>query len=363
MLLMFWYVVLRTLLIAMMLIMAGCHQPIKDCGIDPNASRILMEGPLIIPGDDNSLKLNIQATEIKDGKGYIYIHTSIHQRSLSYVSMDHGHNWQLANMPKCTQIWEGLTATGWTGCIMSKSNLDICYRPKLLDKKVVLELSMDRGNTWKTIYSKYQDGRSLTQCILIGTSLYKEGRVYAIIRTDKLPSIGVSDDYGATFRLYDSGIHECRSNRNRIFDVSPYPNPFLLVSNNEGKSWERLPGAGVLFSPLYENYNRHGILKNINENGWNGEKQIELPHAVQQIECDPKMSEVFYILNSLKGIYRTHNNGKTFTVLPIGEKKYLNISEIAVDPVVGGIIYAAIGRDKIYRSEDYGCSWELLRIP
>jgi hypothetical protein len=57
-----------SLLMASILALTGCNNPIEDCGNSPNASRMLMEGPLSIPGEYNALKLNIQATEIRNGK-------------------------------------------------------------------------------------------------------------------------------------------------------------------------------------------------------------------------------------------------------------------------------------------------------
>jgi hypothetical protein len=341
----------------------GCKQRVENCGTDPNAIRLLEEGPFVAPGNDRELKISIQATDISDGKGRIFIHKSINRVGSTYMSTDHGRSWQSINMPECTQIPDLHSYASWTSCVMSRVNVDVCYRRKQDGGGDEFELSKDAGRTWTTVIPRYEDLKAVGYLRFENTGLHQQGRVYAELQSDGgAYSSVVSDDYGATFRKIDGRSFECR-NSNRIFRVSAHPGPALLISNEDGKSWSELPGTEVIFERLYRNARQldQWTTKRVSVNDEEG--PLDLKFNVQQIECDPERSEVFYVLNRMKGIYRTKDNGKTFTVLPLGDKRCLDIGEIATDPIDPGIIYATLGRDKLYRSEDYGCSWDLLTIP
>ena len=350
--------------VAILVLSLGCKEQVKNCGTDPKAFRILEEGPYFVPGKYGELKISIQAIDISNGRGRIFIHKSISRIETTYVSNDHGRSWQKIDGSKCTQISSRLGIPR-TNCIISKANINVRYRLKQDAESDEFELSKDAGRTWTTLNSKFEGLQAAKIEELIDTGFYQQGRVFARIVSDgDVRNFVVSDDYGATFRETDMLPFECRGSRQRLFKRDSLdPDRALSVSNDNGKSWSILPGAEVLFAPLYRNRRKGALMTTRRVNKDDEEVMAYFAYAVKQIECDPERSEVFYVLNDLKGIFRTKDNGKTFTVLPLGDKRYLDIGEIAADPIDSGVLYATHGRDKIYRSDDYGCSWNLLTIP
>jgi hypothetical protein len=352
-------------IILLTFLITGLHgsakQP-RNCGSDPNKQRILREGGLRAPGSVNKPIIHIQASDIYERKGRIYVHKSLSGISSTYVSDNHGRTWERIDIPECTQIRAGLTVEAWTPCIMSRASIDVCYRSQPYIEGTALELTIDRGKNWRVVHPMYEDGQVSGNFEITGTSPTDQGRLYARMWS-KGAVIGnlVSDNYGITFRKIREFPYECRNKY--LFRVAPYPKPALSISEAKSISWMQLPAASVLFAPLYENMKHIGIYTTKQDAIDDKETIVGLENAVQQIECDPEWDEVFYILNRMKGVYRTINGGKTFTVLPIGDTKYLDIGEIATDATDTGVIYATVGRERLYRSENYGCSWDLLKVP
>jgi len=83
---------------------------------------------------------------------------------------------------------------------------------------------------------------------------------------------------------------------------------------------------------------------------------------VMQIESDPNNPEWIYIL-TYKGLYISRDMGKTFELANLARGWIRSIDRIAVDPLDGRYLYATVNLGKIFRSSDYGNTWELIRLP
>jgi hypothetical protein len=177
--------------------------------------------------------------------------------------------------------------------------------------------------------------------------------------------IGVSDDYGATFRVIKYQIFENRSNPHICYGLDEVPGrlerPDLSISQDNGSSWNTVGGLGSLFGRLYRGRDEYGAWRTWRNS--NDDIELTLQYPVQSIETDPSNSDIFYIFSQYKGIYRTLDGGKTFRILPLAVDKYLEIEAMTVDPVDGRYLYAILASRELYRSVDYGCSWQKLKLP
>jgi len=310
-----------------------------------------------------------------------------------YISNDRGTTWQNVDWPLLGQ-----------SDVKSASSTRLVSR---VDDRILYECystckdgfpaSTDGGETWTHVNPMLSNGDVIHAIQFMDTGMHLASRVYARIWTkaneerislradDRIPvdydfRIGVSDDYGRHFSLLPDGIVMLSESRNNPliryglilsshFNVSNNnttkveTKECLAVSKDEGKSWKAMEGsAEIMGQKLYE-YGRESYVQLYRS--WKKEKNdYELPYTFRpvQIESDPKRPGYIYVL-TLTGPYFSRNMGKTFRFMNITDGWFNAVDRIAVDPLDGRYLYATVRREKIYRSSDYGCTWELIPLP
>lgn len=112
----------------------------------------------------------------------------------------------------------------------------------------------------------------------------------------------------------------------------------LLKSTNQGATWTKLN----LELPLAKNYRR-----------WVGERLAVNPFNSREI-----------LFGSWKdGLWRSDDAGDTWQPVksfPREPDEDLNVSAIAFDPQIQGLVYAGVPGEGVYRSPDAGASWNRL---
>ena len=53
----------------------------------------------------------------------------------------------------------------------------------------------------------------------------------------------------------------------------------------------------------------------------------------------------------------------SYELLPLAMDILRGIDKIAIDPIDGEYIFAAVNEDTIFKSGDYGCTWEKMKLP
>ena len=319
-----------------------------------------------------------------------------------FMSSDRGKTWQAVNDEWGKNI-QGGRSLGWSerldpGILMSNFDYRVLYDcvSRCNDG---FNMSLDGGKTWTHIKPKLLNKELIENISLVETGIHSPSRIYAKIRENKeyRYRMAVSDDYGYNFEILPWEIQEIAESRanslymyariylelKSIYEEQSRPikrdvytniklNPWTLAfSNDGGKTWELMDGAAELEPRLY---NRRSDSENIriwrqypeNVSTWkqyiDDEEYILLNEMRWQIESDPMRPEWIYVLKS-GGLYISRDAGKTFRLSSLAKGKLFSIDRIAVDPLDGRYLYATVDMGKIYRSSDYGCSWELMPLP
>ena len=190
-------------------------------------------------------------------------------------------------------------------------------------------------------------------------NLGKQGRRIYLWLWDK-PGKGLwySDDYGRNYGFFSDTVgYVCESNAypERIYGVAT---SVLRRSDDGGLHWRDLEQSGFMFRTVF--MGEDGVYRTWDESG-QGE-ELGYPGRIEQIQTDPNNKDVFYIL-TFKGLFRSIDGGASFVLLGLEADKVLSIDRIACDPLEGRFVYAVVGRDSLYRSDDWGCTWHKLRTP
>jgi photosystem II stability/assembly factor-like uncharacterized protein len=169
-----------------------------------------------------------------------------------------------------------------------------------------------------------------------------------------------SEDYGESYRFLTSRVTyliESRSSDGILFGVSP-GDKRLLISRDGGAAWKPLENSASLFSPIYLDRETREL-----RTWWQKRSDMERAagHAIEQLETDPNDARILYVV-TFKGLFRSADSGNTFTLLPLAKDKVEGVDGIAVDPEDGRFLYAAVGLSEVYRSGDYGCTWERVEL-
>ncbi len=219
-------------------------------------------------------------------------------------------------------------------------------------------VSTDGGQTWQVVVSRADDAKPIVRCWPVAISGKQGERIYSWI-TDKMGSgLWLSDDFGRTYRFFTSAVWyfvEDRANPKRMYGAGA---GMLRRSDDGGQHWIDLESSRFVFRPVF--WGMDGVLRTWDEDGRGREEGY--PDRVEQILTDAEDEETFYVL-TFNGLYRSTNGGRSFVLLPLEANKMLSIDRVAADPVEGRYLYAVVGMSSLYRSDDYGCSWQKLMIP
>jgi len=319
-----------------------------------------------------------------------------------FKSSDHGKTWQGVNGEWKKNIKGGITL-GWRRqldprILMSNINYHVLYDCGF-NCKDGFRLSLDNGETWKDIAPKFPDGETIENIVLVETGMHSSSRLYAKIWNNNGYKyhyrMAVSNDYGYHFEMLPWEIQEIvesRANPLRMYAriylplysvfeeqqrsikgdaYTKFNHLNMVFSNDGGKTWELMEGAGELEPRLY---NRRSDSENIhilnqypaNVSTWkqyNDDEEFKLLHEIQwQIESDPTHPDWIYVLKP-SGLYISRDAGKTFRLSSLAKEKLFSIDRIAVDPLDSRYLYAVVDMKNLYRSSDYGCTWELITHP
>jgi len=238
-------------------------------------------------------------------------------------------------------------------------------------------VSIDGGKTWTHVKPVLEDGGSIEEIELIDTGMHSVSRLYARIQSGKDVRIGVSDDYGRSFRLFQKGLDDIVESRasssvlygrmNRPYFESTGLKAFddefsrLGVSKDGGKSWKVMKGSlEITGHKIYRSATDRE--ENRSWRQYPDDEEWPVSDGIMQIESDPKHPEYVYVLTT-RGLYISRDTGKTFYLSSLAKGWLYSIDRIAVDPLDGRYLYAVVDIEKFYRSSDYGCTWELMPPP
>jgi hypothetical protein len=220
-----------------------------------------------------------------------------------------------------------------------------------------IRLSTDGGKSWKEFVPKIATTATVTGLAIIGMGMKASRRVYAMVWTTEGHGIYRSDDYGRNFRLFADRIQlvpEHRADDSMLYGLS---GELLMNTVDGGKNWTAVEGTEFLHKPLYRTPERY--LTTVKENQYDQEVR---PRSVEQIESDPFDPAIIY-LRTPRGLVRSTDYARSFTVLPLATDMLYGIVDVAVDPARRGHLYAVIGDSSLQRSLDWGCSWSEVALP
>ena len=263
-----------------------------------------------------------------------------------------------------------------------------------------LRISNNAGISWIKSNPVLSDNSDISEMHLLTTGLHSANRLYAVMQIRNEYGIlekrvAVSNDNGRYFDLLPWEVRNVAESwadplvlygeiyipYSRVFanirgQLSPKSvksvqyeqicdKPWLAVSKDAGKTWELAAGSREIYQELYEGKTTIGNARP-EIRSWqeypDDRKFFYTGPEVMQIESDPKHPEWIYVL-TYKGLYISKNMGETFKLVNLMPGWIRSVDRIAVDPLDGRYLYATVDMGKIYRSSDYGCSWELMPLP
>ena len=347
-------------LLGILVICVACARAISQsaCGLEPDSRRVLTAHRIIPPPLPQMHLLQIRRA---NGKSSLLVNVSpiMPKTTKYYVSSDHGSQWNQVKRPN---------NAGYT-------NVPLRYGPDLLrlagnpqatslyefdsTTNCIDSVSMDNGKSWSTIISQWANVNSVGKCLPIGIYGEDGERVYVYVYDDKNKGVWISKDYGRKFTFLTSEVFyvvESLADSRVMYGVGDH-DEILKMSNDGGRTWERLESSRVIFKPVF--LGSDNVLRTWDADGHGNEDGY--PYRIEQIQTDPKSVNSFYVL-TCKGIFRSTNGGKTFILLPLESDKYQAIDRIAVDPVDGKYVYAQCNMNSLFRSDDQGCTWTRLDV-
>lgn len=323
------------------------------CGLDPEAKRIVTLGArgLLMHAEP---KFDLLRVDIEDMHTVLWAIGNVRgMEQKSYKSVDRGLTWILnqkkpanfTNLPRTHEI--GTLRLVGIGTVPIMYELTGC----------VGRLSTDGGMTWDFFVAHRENGSAFSKCtpVNVGRQGY---RTYLYSWNQPLSGLWRSEDYGHNYKYLSNRVgyvSESIAMPNRIYGVA---NDVLRRSDDDGKEWIDLVHSKFMFQPIYKG--RDEIYRTWDKDG-HGE-DLGYPGRIEQIQTDPVNKDIVYIL-TYKGLYRSSDGGDSFVLLGLEADKVLSIDRIACDPLDGGLVYAVVGREFLYRSNDWGCTWHKIKTP
>ena len=265
-----------------------------------------------------------------------------------YSSTDRGQTWRLV---KRSASYFDYTA--------SNADTKTLYRHHRNGQHVAdLEISRDGGRSWSVIYPKTTKGRHLGSLWIVRTSVRNPGRIFVQGSAVGERGFYISEDFGRTFQLVGAGryVTESRADSDTLFLLRT---DGITISRDRGTNWALLNVDKALFSPpLLGKTGQFRTWRVDSE-----DREVSCHSQVDiTIETDSKDPRLIYLLQD-KGFYRSSDAGRSFQLLPLAINMLCDIRSIVVDPLDGRYLFAAVGGSGLFRSSDYGCSWQELALP
>jgi len=288
-----------------------------------------------------------------------------------YKSLDYGNHWSRIDWPE--------------GAVLSaQSNRNVAYG---YVKNGIIQRSMDGGQHW-TIPRITIDGVPSNQAAsrISGSDSYiaeidiaavnptRPLTIYATIRivpqrnnkSTGLPSfflegMYVSEDGGDRWMRFSDkvGIFD-EYPRRVVLGINPADTNIMfsegerdiLRSNDGGKTWDAVGESEILNSQPSERKDGDNKGPSVSDTR---------PLNVEEFSFESNSKDTVYML-SRKGIYRSFDAGRTWSLLNIGFDSLGTINSVAVDPSNSDILLAGSWAG-LYLSEDRGCHFHQLITP
>jgi hypothetical protein len=281
------------------------------------------------------------------------------KRPTQYVSYDRGETWQPSDW---TLGYSNLRKWSISDYLMSHVDHNVLY-DCYYKCKDGFERSKDGGKTWMHVNPTVSGGSAIDEIELIETGMHSANRVYARVWIGGAKDFrcAVSNDFGQTFDLLPEEVKAVVESRAEptVWYGMVRSSPWLAISRDSGLTWQSMEGSREFWQPIYRNPVRKYF------RSWKQyPEDIEdwSINPIDQLESDPRNPNLIYVLTR-KGLYLSRNAGKTFRLSSLARGRLNSIDRIAVDPVNGRFIYAVVDLGQFYRSSDYGCSWERMKVP
>ena len=309
---------------------------------------------------------NLRIVSIEKHNSGSVFRISIHKPKNSeyFFSTDNGRSWQpdSSEMNYCGNLnkypnYEHVASNNARTLFWQNSNIF----------KIVV--SEDKGKSWKTIEIPSNIETRIGGIKVASVSPHDDNRIYVFIRY----STGrIEADYGiyqvdsrakTVIKIADniSYMIESRANPKTVIGTTSFSRENvtyteIIVSKDGGLTWNKAK-EDIVPNYYYIGENTASLIRQSPSDRFRN-----LPRPIEQIESDPDDPDTFYVV-TWSGVFVTNNLGESFRILPIAHEYLHGVDEIAVNPVDGRHIFAAVKATDLYHSDDRGCTWKKLELP
>jgi len=141
----------------------------------------------------------------------------------------------------------------------------------------------------------------------------------------------------------------------------------IYLTENTASTWKRVFATQAMVTDIEQSPLDHSLwlatskkdgvlVSHDNGNTWEKMKS-QVTHALFNIALDSENPNRFAICGFYEGVLTTEDVGKTWTVRNAGLPPHYEVMRIAIDPDTH-VLYAALNRDCIYSSSDFGRNWK-----
>ncbi len=228
------------------------------------------------------------------------------------------------------------------------SNSDILYAAGMNATNGLLIKSIDRGETWKDIYTEPTKNNPV---LSVAISPLNNKIVLAGLNSGEIIR---SVDEGHTWQLVtDIGtavLDMDHVNNSKAYALTQNT---LHVTNDQGSNWQEIPVAVQIVQDTTNN--PYGYITQNRASSVNGQ-------TVYDVEFDHKLNGVIF-LASEQGLLRSIDSGSNWTVmsLPVTNET-LKVSSVAINPSNSNSLLIAVG-STLFKTSNGGVTWETRKLP